>query len=230
MAGGGAALRLLSTLALAGVVRALTPSIESSLALRIDAEFLPTAVLMPRLRGNEPADAVLLTADAIRALAQEGLVVPGSQIDLARSFVGVAVRAGAPHPDISTPEAFVAALHAARSIAMSRQGASGLFLAGLLQRLGIAGAIGAKATVIESGFTAELAARGDVELALQQVSELMVVPGIEIVGRLPAALGGDSVFSGGVMAASGNQPQAEALLRAIGAARGLLLEKGLEPV
>ena len=77
---------------------------------------------------------------------------------------------------------------------MSRQGASGLFLAGLLERLGIAEAVRRKAVVIESGFTAELAANGVVQLALQQVSELLVVPGVEIVGRLPAALGGSTVF------------------------------------
>jgi molybdate transport system substrate-binding protein len=221
---------MLSTLALAGVVRALAPEMEAAHGIRIDAKFMPTAVLMPRLRAHEPADAVLLTEEGVAALVAEGLLLPGSQLDLARSFVGVAVQAGAPHPDISAPEAFVAALDAARSVCLSKQGASGLFLAGLLRRLGIAEAIGAKATVIESGFTAELAARGEVELALQQVSELMVVPGVEIVGRLPAALGGDGVFSGGVMAASARPDMARSVLSMIAGARDLLVEKGLEPV
>ena len=221
-------LRLLSTLALAGVVRALLPEFEAAAHVRVDAEFMPTALLMPRLRAGEAADVVLLTEEGIGALIDEGRVT--GRVDLARSFIGVAVKAGAPHPGIATPDAFVAALMAAKSVAMSRQGASGLFLAGLLTRLGIAAAIAAKATIIESGFTAELAARGEVALALQQVSELMVVPGVEIVGRLPPALGGDTVFSGGVMAASAQPATGDALLRTIAGARGLLTEKGLEPL
>jgi molybdate transport system substrate-binding protein len=113
---------------------------------------------------------------------------------------------------------------------MSQQGASGLFLAGLLPQLGIAEAIRAKATIIESGYTAELAASGQVELALQQVSELMVVPGVDIVGRIPAALGGDSVFTGCVLTGADPAAQPGAFLRAIASARDVITAKGLEPV
>ena len=223
-------LRLLCTLALSGVVDTIRPRFEAEHGVQVDAEFLPTAVLMPRLRGGEAADATILTADAVEALIGEGLLRPDSRVDLARSFVGVAVRQGAPRPDISTPEAFVAALLAARSVGMSKQGASGLFLAGLLPRLGIADAVQAKATVIESGYTAELAASGRVELALQQVSELMVVPGVDVVGRIPAALGGETVFTGGVLVAASEPEQATVLLQAIAAARDLIIEKGLAEV
>lgn len=223
-------LRVLSTLALAGVVTALRPAFEAAHGVQLDAEFLPTAVLMPRLRGGEAADLVLLTADGIEALVTEGLLQGATRRDLARSFVGVAVRAGAVSPEISTTEAFVAALYAAGSVGMSRQGASGLFLAGLLQRLGLAEMVTAKAVVIESGYTGELAARGEVEMALQQVSELMVVPGIDIVGRLPAALGGDTVFAGAVMTGAQQPKLAAALLEAIAKAGPLLVEKGLEAV
>ena len=182
------------------------------------------------LRSGEAADLALLTADGIEALVTEGLLQSATRRDLARSFVGVAVRAGAVSPDISTPDAFVAALHAAGSVGMSRQGASGLFLAGLLRRLGLAEMVAAKAVVIESGYTGELAARGEVEIALQQVSELMVVPGIDIVGRLPAALGGDTVFAGAVMTGAQQPKLAAALLEAIAEAGPLLVEKGLEAV
>ena len=223
-------MRLLSTLALSGVVQALTPAFEAAQGVRLRCEFMPTAVLMPRLLGGEAADVALLTADGVTALVDAGVMIGNSWRDLARSFVGVAVQAGAVRPDISTPEAFVAAMLAASSVAMSRHGASGLFLARLLPQLGIEEAVRAKATVIESGYTAELAARGEVALALQQVSELMVVPGVDIVGRLPAALGGQTVFSGGVMRSSGRPHLGAALLAEIAAARGVLVEKGLEPI
>lgn len=223
-------MRLLSTLALSGVVQALAPAFEQAQGVQLRCEFLPTAVLMPRLMGGEAADVALLTADGVTALVDAGMMIGSSWRDLARSFVGVAVRAGAPRPDISTPEAFVAAMLAAKSVAMSRHGVSGLFLARLLPQLGIEEAVLAKATVIESGYTAELAASGAVELALQQVSELMVVPGVDVVGRLPVVLGGQTVFAGGVLRVSGRPLLGAALLAAIGAARDVLVAKGLEPV
>jgi molybdate transport system substrate-binding protein len=223
-------MKLLSTLALSGVIEALKPGFEAAQGVHLRAEFLPTAVLMPRLASGEAADVAILTADGIETLAQAGLVQPATVKDLARSFVGAAVKAGAPHPDIATPEAFIATLKAAHSVAMSRQGASGLFLAGLLRRLGIDAEIGAKATIIESGYTAELAASGAVALALQQISELMVVPGIEIVGRLPSELGGQTIFTGAVLTGSGRPHLGTALLQAIANSGSLLVEKGLEAV
>ena len=222
--------RVLSTLALQGVVQALRAGFEAAEGVVLESEFLPTAVLMPRLRAGERADVVLLTADGIGALVEEGVVDRGTRRELARSFVGVAVRAGAVRPDISTVGAFVAAMAATGSVGMSRQGASGIFLAGLMERLGIAEMVRGKAVVIESGFTGELAARGEVELALQQVSELMVAPGVDVVGRLPAELGGESVFSGGVMVGSGQRRLGMLLLSAIAGAGDLLVTKGLEPV
>ncbi len=222
--------RVLSTLALAGAVQALAPRFEAAHGVQLDMEFLPTAVLLPRLRAGERADVALLTAEGIGALVAEGLVLADSRRDLARSFVGVAVRQGAARPDIATPEAFVAALQSARSIGLSRQGASGLFLAGLFRRLGIDAMVAAKATVIESGYTGTLAASGAVELALQQVSELLGIPGVDVVGRLPAALGGDGVFSGGVLVQAAAPDMGAALLDAIAAAGGALVDAGLEPV
>jgi molybdate transport system substrate-binding protein len=221
-------MKLLCTLALSGVVEALKPAFEAAQGVHLRAEFLPTAVLMPRLASGEAADVTILTADGIESLAAAGLVQPGSVTHLARSFVGAAVKAGDPHPDISTADAFIATLKAAKSVGMSRQGASGLFLAGLLRRLGLDEEIGAKATIIETGYTAELCASGAVELALQQVSELMVVPGIEIVGRIPSELGGQTIFTGAVLTGSGRPHLGAALLNAIAGSGSLLVEKGLE--
>lgn len=223
-------MRILSTLALQGVVEALRPGFAAARGVELNVEFLPTAVLMPRLRAGERADVVLLTAEGVEALVAEGLVRGETRRDLARSFVGVAVRAGAVRPDISTAGAFVATMAGARSVAMSRQGASGIFLAGLMERLGIAEMVRGKAVVIESGFTGDLAARGEVELALQQVSELMMVAGVDVVGRLPAELGGETMFSGGVMVGTSGVEAGAALLEAIAGATALLRAKGLEGV
>ena len=147
--------------------------------------------------------------------------------DLARSFIGVAVRSGAPHPDIGTPDAFVATLLAASSVAMSQAGASGLYMAGLLERLGIADAVRRKATILSSGFTAELAASGAVELAIQQVSELLVVPGIELVGRLPQALGGETVFSAGLFIGAPLEATGRALIAALASPERDILYRAL---
>jgi molybdate transport system substrate-binding protein len=170
-----AELRVLSTMGLAGVLRAFGPEFEAARGARLAATFLPTMQLLERIRAGERGDVAILTGEGIDALRDEGVLE--GRTDLARSFVGIAVRAGAPHPDISSTQAFVAALLHARSVAMSKAGASGIFMAGLLERLGIAQAVREKATILASGFTAELAAAGQVEIAIQQVSELMVVPG-----------------------------------------------------
>lgn len=208
-------LRVLSTMALAGVVKALGAEFEAARGVRLAAEFQPTQRLIARISGGETADVAILTQEGADELVASGVLT--GRTDLARSYVGVAVRAGAPHPDISTRDAFVAALLAAKSIATSQAGASGIFFTGLLERLGIAEQVRAKAIVLPSGYTAELAARGEAEIAVQQVSELMAVPGVEIVGRLPPELGGSAIFAAGVFAQAAQPELGAALIAALAA-------------
>ncbi len=224
-----APLRILSTLAVMGVLQDLLPARQAATGRRIEAVYDPTAKLLERISAGAPADVAILTAEAVDALIAAGRMQAGSRVDVAISVVGIAVRAGAPRPDIATPEALRAALLAAKTIAYSRAGASGIFFAGLIERLGIAAEVNAKATVIPQGFTAELAASGAVELAIQQVSELMTVPGVDIVGPLPEAVNVRAVFSGGVFA--GAPPAAGALLAHLAAAStpAVLAAKGLLP-
>jgi molybdate transport system substrate-binding protein len=224
--------RVVSTLGLMGVLRELAPRSERADGTKIAAAFAPTAKLMERIRAGEAADVAILTAAAIDELAEDGTLAGGSRVDLARSVVGVAVRAGAPEPDVGSAEAFVRMLLDARSIAYSRAGASGIFFAELIRRLGIADRVDAKATVIPSGLTGELAARGEVEIAIQQVSELMEVPGIDIVGPLPAEFGGTTVFSGALFSASPRREAGTTLLRFLSAADTAPVygRKGLEPL
>ena len=175
---------------------------ERAASTKVDVGFAPTNGLLARIAAGEAADIAILTRAAVDDLAAKGgVLIPGSVADVAISLVGIAVKADAPRPDISSVEALKATLLAATSIAYSRIGASGMFFAGLIQRLGIADEVNAKATIIPSGFTAELAARGEVELAVQQVSELMLVPGIDVVGPLPPAAESVTMFSAGVFAA-----------------------------
>ncbi len=221
-------LRVFSTLAVAGVLEAAVPSFT---AAPVTLTLSPTALLMGRIRAGERADVAVLVAESVDALVADGVLLPGRR-DLARSLVGIAVRAGAERPDISTREAFVAAMLAARSVALSRAGASGLFFAGLLERLGIADAVNAKATVIPSGFTGELVARGEAEVAVQQVSELMAVPGLDVVGPLPAGIEGVSVFSAGVFAGTALPAEAAAFIAALAdpGLDGTYRARGLQPL
>jgi molybdate transport system substrate-binding protein len=224
-------IRVLSTLALQGAIRALAAQYEAENAVRIDADFAPTLALLDRLRGGEQADVVVLTREGLDSLVAEGAVAAASCVDLARSYVGMAVKAGAPRPDISTPDSLRAALLGARSVAYSRLGASGIFFAQLIERIGIASEVNARASIIPQGFTAERLVAGDADLAVQQISELKQVNGVDIVGPIPFAMQTPAVFSAGRLVASAKAAQAGALLRFLGSAEAAsaLRESGLEP-
>ena len=223
--------RVLSTLALMGAVRSLAGRYEAAGGARIDADFAPTLGLLDRLRRGEGADVVILTREALGDLARLGTVVAESCVDLARSFVGIAVKAGADHPDIATEAALRATLLGARSVAYSRIGASGILFAQLIERLGIAAAVNARARIIPSGFTAELLLTGETDLAVQQISELKLVPGVEVVGPIPRDLQTPAVFSAGRLTASRQAAQSEALLKYLASPEVApeLRESGLEP-
>jgi molybdate transport system substrate-binding protein len=223
--------RLLSTLALMGAVRSLAGRYEAQGGGRIDADFAPTLGLLDRLRGGEGADVVILTRQALDDLAAEGSVVGDSRVDLARSYVGIAVKAGADHPDIATEAALRAALLGARAVAYSRIGASGIFFAQLIERMGIADDINARARIVPSGFTAERLVSGEADLAVQQLSELRQVGGIEVVGPIPHHLQSPAVFSAGRMATSTRVAQSDRLLKYLASPEvaPVLRESGLEP-
>jgi molybdate transport system substrate-binding protein len=227
----GNVVRVMSTLALKGAVLALAERYEADSGSRIDADFAPTVALLERLGKGETADVVILTRQALDDLAAAGSVVKASCADLARSYVGLAVKAGAPRPAIATEAELRAALLGARSVAYSRLGASGIFFAQLIERMGIASAINAKATVVPLGFTAERLVTGEADLAVQQISELKLVKGVDIVGPIPHELQTPMLFSAGRMAASPRADQSDALLQFLASAKvaAVLRESGLEP-
>ena len=226
----GNVVRLLSTLALRGALVQLAAQYQAAKDVTLDADYAPTVGLLKRLRDGEKADVLILTREGLDELVAEGAVVAASKIDLARSYVGLAVKAGAPHPDISTEAALVAALLTARSVAYSKIGASGIYFAELIERLGIAAEINAKAT-ITAGFTAERLVSGEADIAVQQLSELKQVAGVELVGPIPLSLQTAAIFTGGRMASSENAGQADALLTYLASPEvaPVLRESGLEP-
>ncbi|NEU95149.1 substrate-binding domain-containing protein [Bradyrhizobium uaiense] len=223
--------RVLSTLALKGAVARLAEAYLAASGVRIDADFAPTLALLERLRGSEAADLVILTREGLAEMIGEGRVARDSAVDLARSYVGVAVKAGAVHPDIATEVALCSALLGARAVAYSRLGASGILFAQLIARLGIAEAINARAVIIPMGFTAERLVTGEADLAIQQISELKQVDGIEVVGPIPLGLQTPAVFSAGRMTTSERTEAADHLLRYLSSAdvAPVLRETGLEP-
>jgi molybdate transport system substrate-binding protein len=223
--------RLLSTLALKGAVGDLADRYQAATGTQIDADFAPTLGLLKRLREGETADVVILTREGLEALVNEGSVTAASCIDLARSYVGIAVKAGAGHPDIATEAALRATLLAACSVAYSRIGASGIFFAQLIERLGIASEINAKATITPQGFTAMRLVTGEADLAVQQISELKQVAGVEVLGPIPRELQTGAVFSAGSMAASPRAALADQLLRFLASPEvaPVLRDSGLEP-
>jgi molybdate transport system substrate-binding protein len=223
--------RVLSTLALKGAVQSLAGRYKAAGGARIDADFAPTLGLLDRLRDGEAAYVVILTREALHDLAAQGSVVAASCVDLARSLVGIAVKAGADHPDIATVAALRATLLGARAVAYSRIGASGILFAQLIERMGIASAINARAQIVPSGFTAELLVTCEADLAVQQLSELKQVAGAEIVGPIPRELQTPAVFSAGRLAVSVRAVQADALLQYLASAEvaPVLRAAGLEP-
>ncbi|MGL9617999.1 substrate-binding domain-containing protein [Bradyrhizobium sp. U531] len=223
--------RMLSTLGLMGAMRSLASAFETATGIHVDADYAPTLALLKRLRAGEPADLVILTREGLDEMIGEGRVVADGAKDLARSYVGLAVRAGAAHPDIGSEAALRKTLLAARSIAYSRLGASGVYFAQLIVRMEIAAEINATATVVEQGFTAERLVTGEADLAVQQISELKQVEGIEVIGPIPHELQTPAVFSAGRIASAGHAAAADRLLRYLASPEVIpvLRQSGLEP-
>lgn len=184
-----------------------------------------------RLARGEAADVVILARAGLDRLVADGKVVPGTEIDLGLSRIAVAVRADAPVPDISTPEALRATLLAARSVAWS-DSASGVYVQStLLDRMGIADQVRPKGRMIPATPVGEIVARGEAEIGFQQLSELRPVHGIRIVGLLPESLQKVTAFSGGIVAYSTHRAEARALLSYLSSpkADAAIRASGLEP-
>jgi molybdate transport system substrate-binding protein len=230
-----AEIKVMSAGAVKAVVAALGAEYERDSGHTLNLVFNTAGSLRDRVKSGERADLVILSESAIAELDKLGLFAGGSVTDLGRTVTGVVAREGASAPDISTPEAFKQALLNARSVAYTdpKAGSSGgVMFAGLLQRLGIADAIAAKAVLCKGGYdVAGAVADGRAELGTTFVSEVLPVKGARVIGTLPGDLHNANTYTAAVHAGSTAPEAARALLRALtnAATRSRWTAAGLEP-
>ena len=224
-------MKVLCTNGLKTVMLDLAPAFERTSGTKLAITWGSAAGLVKELEAGAAADLVILTAEAIDDLIKRGKVVAGSRVDLARSGIGIAVRKGASKPDISSPDALKQTLLAAKSVAHSKTGMSGIYFPTVLARLGITDAMQSKIVMPEPGTpVGDVVAKGEAEIGVQQISELLPVAGVEVVGPLPATLQKITTFSAGIPSAAKEPDAAKALVTFVAAeARPLLGPKGLEP-
>lgn len=228
-------MRVFSAIAVQGVVEELAPTFERVHGCTLDFTWATAPLLQKRLQAGEKADALILNRAVTDILLASGEIASGSDVVIASSATAIAVKTGAPRPDISTPEALKRALLEAKAISYTDPaagGASGIYFAKLLERMGIAAEINAKTKFPPpSGYSGMFLPTGEVDLAIQQVPELLHVPGIEIVGPLPGDLHMVTVFVAGIPADSTQPALAKALIDHLRTpqATALFRARGLEP-
>lgn len=209
----------------------LVPQFEQASRHKVVTSFVGSNDIMKRVMAGESTDLVILAANSVDELIKLGKVAPGSRVDLAKSGVGVAVRADAPKPDIGSSDALKRTLLAARSIGYS-SGPSGAYLVGLFQRMGIADELQPKIRQTPPGVpVGDLIARGEVEIGFQQVSELLPIKGIDFLGPLPPEVQQITVFSAGLHVSATEPDAAKALVQFLTspAAVPTIKKKGMEP-
>jgi molybdate transport system substrate-binding protein len=195
---------------------ALTAEFSRETGNKVHAIFGPVGGMQAKLKGGEKADVIVLSTAAMDALDKDGTLVAGSRADLGRATVGVAVREGAPQPDISTPEAFKKALLAARTVAYTNPaagGTAGIYMTGLLDRLGLTEEVKKRAVLQSSGSAvADAVANGAAEIGITFTSEMLPNKGVKVVGPMPQSIGLIVTYTAGVATASKEADAARALI------------------
>jgi molybdate transport system substrate-binding protein len=208
-----AEIKLLASGAIKDAYLELLPQFEKTTGNKVTAEWSGTADIQKRIAAGEAADVVILGSNGTDELIRQGKLVPGSRANFAKAGVGIAVREGAPKPDIGSAEAVKQAVLAAKSVGYSA-GASGAYVVGMFQKMGIADEVKAKTATVKPGEpVGAVVARGDAEIGFQQISELVPVKGIQYLGPLPSEIQNVTVFSGGVHSAAKEPDAATALVK-----------------
>ena len=212
-------------------VRDLAPAFERASGHKVVVSFEVGPGLMNKVNSDAPADVVTHYPDMIDDLLKKGKVLARTGVVIARAGIGVAVRAGAPKPDISSADAFKRSMLAAKSVAYSRAGASGLYAAKLMERLGIADEMKSRTKLVEGAPVAELVAKGEAEIGMQQINVILPIAGIDYVGPLPPDLQDYVVFAAGVLAVSKQPEAATMMMKFMSApeAAPLIRKSGMEP-
>lgn len=229
-------IKVLSTTAMKTTFEALAPEFERNNGHKLVASFGPSGQIAKRIAEGEAFDVAIVTGEGLEDLIKDGKVVPGSRAGIARSGMSVAVQKGARKPDISTVAGFKAALLAAKSIAMSNPvggGQSGVVLAKIFDQLGIAEAVKPKTKYGQggpAGLIGLFLVRGEADIGVQQLPELMAVPDIDIVGPLPSEIQSITTFVAGVATAAKDASAAKALIAFLTtpAAAAVIKAKGME--
>lgn len=229
-----AELKVLTTGAMKETVLALLPEFERQSGHKVVVANDTAGGVTRRIEAGDMVDVVINTAGGFRDLTGKGKIAAGSGTDLAKVGVGVVVKEGAPLPDIGTVEAFKAALLKAKSVGYidpARGGSSGIYVAGLLQRLGIADQVNAKAKLVPGGAVADYVARGEVEIGVHQISEILPVKGVTLVGPLPAEIQNYTTYAAGVSANAAQPEAAKAFVALLSGplANPIYRSKGMEP-
>ena len=217
------------------VLNALAAQYRKDTGTKLDITYRTVGQHLALIRsGQEAFDVAILTPAAIDALAKEGKIAPGTRADLAKTGIGVMVNAGAPAPDISTVDAFKRALLAAKSVTFidpKAGGSSGIYIEGLLERLGIADQINAKAVLVHGGAVADHVADGEAEIGVHQISEILPVAGVKLVGPLPAEIQNFTIYAAGVGASAKDGEAARALVKYLAGpgALPIIKAKGMQP-
>lgn len=227
-----AELKVLTTGAMKTVVLALVPQFESQ-GHKVTVDNDTAGGLVKRIEGGEAFDVAVITPGGIDGLIAKGKVAAGTRINLARVGVGVVVKEGAPRPDIGNVEAFKQALLAAKSVAYTDPAggsSSGIYVHGMIEKLGLADAIRPKAKLKRGGYVADLIASGDAELGLHQISEILPVKGVTLVGPLPAEIQNYTTYSAGISASAKETDAAKAFIGLLAGPAGsaVLRERGMD--
>lgn len=229
-----AEIKVMSTVAMSATLDALKPAFETATGHKVTLVYSVIADLRKRIQDGETADVMILSRGALDELQGQGKVASGSIVNVASSYVAIAVRAGAAKPDIGSADALKRTLLAVKSIVYAdpaKGGASGVYFAKVLDRLGIADQMRAKTLLVPGAQAAEVVAKGEAEMGVAQASEIVPIAGAQLVGPLPGDLNNVTSFAAGLGPASKDPAAAKALIQhltgPVGA--GVLKSKGMDP-
>ncbi len=225
-----AEIKVLSSIATKEAYLELVPQFESATSHQVSTTWAGTTAIMQRMAAGECYDLIIISSTELEELIRQGKIVAGSRVDLAKSGIGIAVRAGTPRPDVRSSAGLKQALLAAKTIGYT-SGPSGVYMAGLIEKMGIAAEVKPKHRGVPSGGTiGTIVASGGAEIGFQQVSELVHIPGIDYIGPLPPDIQCVTVFSCGLQAGASQREAAKALMGFLTtpAAKNVMTKHGLE--
>jgi molybdate transport system substrate-binding protein len=229
-----AEIKLLSANALESAMTGILLKFESSSGHKVTSEYRTAGAVADRIQKGEVVDVAIVTRSQIDVLQKQGRIIENSGADIAKVGIGVFVRRGASKPDITSVDSFKRSLMAAKSTAYidpTSGGASGIYMTGLMERLGIAGEVKAKTKLTAAGgFLYELVAKGDAEIGFNQISEVLAQPSVELIGPLPATIQNYTLFAAGIVASSKQVDAGKALIEFLSSSAtvAVMKEKGFE--